>query len=292
MISYSGIGSWNGTDLREAQKIVRDVLLDGGIPYLVEVPRLGPGAGMIGRTAAMLVELGAEYVHDQWQLSSTPDTQFHLARAFLGEGLDLVAELFEGYEGPLKVQATGPWTLAAWLRLRTGESVLSDAGAWAEVTESLLEGVSAHIADVHRLVPGAEIMLQLDEPSLPAVLAGQIPNRTKLWRYPAVPAEQALATLRRFPVAVLHCCATPTPLDVLSWAPAVAADVRDWNEPMWEQARDTVTTLWAGGAGADVLVHEWPGDVVVTSPCGLAYADAPRALQRCRDVAHELEDRR
>ena len=43
--------------------------------------------------------------------------------------LDELAEAFDGYEGDLKVQCTGPWTLAAAIELNRGEKVLADQGA-------------------------------------------------------------------------------------------------------------------------------------------------------------------
>ncbi len=292
LMSFSGIGSWPGTDLGQAQLIVRDLCLDGGIPYLVELPALGPSTSMIGRTAGLLADLPVEYLHGSWRLSAVRDTEAQLSRAYLGQGLDILAELFEGYVGPLKVQATGPWTLAAWLQLRTGEPVLSDAGAVVELHESLREGLRQHVADVQRQVPGATVLVQLDEPSLPTVLAGAVPNRTRLWQLPAVPQDRARAVLEGFQPDIVHCCA-PVELSTLAWAPAIAVDVCSWSDALWEEARDTVTTLWAGGASAVLLLREWPGSVVATRSCGLAFSDDPvRELRRCRDVARELSDRR
>ena len=41
-------------------------------------------------------------------------------KSMLGEDLDALEEFTQGYEGPLKVQAVGPWTLAASLDLPIG----------------------------------------------------------------------------------------------------------------------------------------------------------------------------
>ena len=103
-----------------------------------------------------------------------------------GEDLDALEEFTQGYEGPLKVQAVGPWTLAAALELRGGEAVLGDPGACRDLAGSLAEGLRAHLADVRRRVPGAEVVLQLDEPSLTAVLRGRVRTASGYRTYRAV----------------------------------------------------------------------------------------------------------
>src|SRR5207253_557714 len=60
--------------------------------------------------------------------------------------------------------------------LPSGHRVVTDHGAPRELAESLAEGLRRHLADVARRAPSAKIVLQLDEPSLPAVLDGQVPT--------------------------------------------------------------------------------------------------------------------
>ena len=79
----------------------------------------------------------------------------------------------QGLVGPVKLQVAGPWTLAAALALPRGEPVLSDAGALRDLVAVADRGRwSRTSADVRRRLPGADRSVQLDEPSLPAVLAG------------------------------------------------------------------------------------------------------------------------
>src|SRR6266545_3355810 len=92
--------------------------------------------------------------------------------------LDALTEQAEGYAGPLKVQAAGPWTLAAALQLPVGGALLHDAGAIRDLTASLAEGLAGHVAEVRRRVPGAAVVLQVDEPTLPTVLAGRVPTES------------------------------------------------------------------------------------------------------------------
>ena len=74
----------------------------------------------------------------------------------------------EGYTGVLKISACGPWTMAATIELaRSQEPVLADRGAVSDLTASLAEGVTGHVAEVAARVPGARLLLQLDEPPCP-----------------------------------------------------------------------------------------------------------------------------
>src|SRR5207245_4322459 len=120
---------------------------------------------------------------------------------------------------PLKVQLAGPWTLLAALQTERGPA-LADPGAVRDVTASYTEAVRAHLDEVRRRAPRAQLTVQLDEPSLPAVLTGAVPTSSGLSRVRAVAApaaEQALrtaiaaATPAGLP-AVGHCFATRVPL--------------------------------------------------------------------------------
>ncbi|MGQ4441524.1 hypothetical protein ACN6LI_007038, partial [Streptomyces violaceoruber] len=142
----TGIGSLPGHDAREAAKTATGSFED--FPFLPELPARGPGADMIGRTAGMLVELYARVEPSGWRLGDRPGRDTKRARAWLGEDLDALEEFTQGYEGPLKVQAVGPWTLAAALELRGGEAVLSDPGACRDLAASLAEGLRLDAQDL------------------------------------------------------------------------------------------------------------------------------------------------
>src|SRR5207253_2839212 len=98
------------------------------------------------------------------------------ARDLLAWDLDATEAAAAGWTGPLKVQAVGPWTLAASLELATGHRVVRDHGAARDLTASLAEGLRLHLDELQRRVPGATLLMQLDEPSLPAVLGGRVPT--------------------------------------------------------------------------------------------------------------------
>lgn len=214
----TGIGSLPGTDPVEAAATVWGELPD--FPHLPELPDRGVGADMIGRTGALLADLALEVATTGWRLASHPSLDQRRARDLLERDLDAVAVVAAGYAGPIKLQLAGPWTLAAAVELPRGEKAVGDAGAVRDIRQSMAEGVRAHLADLRARMPGGRFVAQLDEPSLPAVLAGQVRVASGLGVIPAVPdqtAEQDLAELVESvdaPVLV-HCCAADVPVDLL-----------------------------------------------------------------------------
>lgn len=219
----TGVGSMPGGDAREAAKTVAGSFDD--FPHLPELPARGPGADMIGRTIGLLVEMYAHVEPSGWRISDRPGRDTRRARSWLGEDLDALEEHTQGYEGPLKVQAVGPWTLAASLELRNGEASLGDPGAVRDLADSLAEGLRSHLADVRRRVPGARVVLQLDEPSLTAVLRGQIRTASGYRTHRAVDRQVVESTLRDVigvsdePVTI-HSCAPDVPFALLRRAGA------------------------------------------------------------------------
>ncbi|TWV30344.1 methionine synthase [Streptomyces misionensis] len=320
----TGVGSMPGGDAREAAKTVTGSFED--FPFLAELPARGPGADMIGRTAGMLVELYARVEPSGWRLGDRPGRDTRRAWSFLREDLDALEEFTQGYEGDLKVQAVGPWTLAAALELRGGEVALSDAGACRDLAASLAEGLRLHLAEVRRRVPGARIVLQLDEPSLTAVLRGQVRTASGYRTHRAVDRQTVEATLRDVigahpggPVAV-HSCAPDVPFALLrrAGADAISFDFALLTERDDEAIGEAVeggTRLFAGVVpGTDGPLSDPAGSVMgvrtlwrrlglhpellaeavtLTPACGLAGASpayARQALAHCVRAARSLAD--
>lgn len=228
----TGIGSLPGTDPLEAARLVAGELED--LPHLVELPARGLGADLIGRTAGMLVDLPVDTSTTGYRLVDRPGPILGRARGHLVHDLDATEEVWEvtGLRGAgrtIKVQAAGPATLAAHLELPGGRKVLTDPGALAEVTESLAEGIAAHIREVTRRL-GAAVVLQLDEPELPAVLGGTVPGLSRFDPVSALPAPDAAGLIRRIvekagAAVLVHCCAPAVPLEVLDQAGATGAAI-------------------------------------------------------------------
>jgi methionine synthase II (cobalamin-independent) len=219
-----------GEDFAEAARVVLGQLT--GLPHLPELPARSAAASMTGRAVAMLVELGADLQPAGWRLTDAPGRDHKRARSLLAQDLDVVEELAEGYQGAFKVQVAGPWTLAATVERPRGDRVLADHGARRELAQSLAEGLRAHVDDVRRRLPGAELVVQVDEPALPAVLAGSVPTASGFSRHRSVAVPEAAETLRWVLDAVaadaapvVHCCADRVPLEVLTKAGARAVSV-------------------------------------------------------------------
>jgi len=320
----TGVGSLPGGDAHEAAKTATGSFED--FPFLAELPARGPGADMIGRTAGLLVEMYARVEPSGWRIGDRPGRDTKRARSWLGEDLDALEEHVQGYEGQLKVQAVGPWTLAAALELRNGEGALSDPGACRDLAGSLAEGLRLHLAEVRRRVPGADVVLQLDEPSLTAVLRGHVRSASGYRTHRAVDRQVVEGTLRDVvgvhgdgPV-VVHSCAPDVPFALLrrSGAAAVSFDfslLTERDDDVIGEAVEAGTRLFAGVVpGVDAPLSDpagsvmgvrtlWrrlglsPGtlaeSVVVTPSCGLAGASpgyARAALAHCVRAARSLAD--
>src|SRR5690242_2152804 len=165
-----------GTDPADAAAVVFGELTD--FPYIPELPARGPGADLIGRGAGLLVELPVELYAARWRVTSRAGRDTRHTRDLLARDLDAVTDLADGYTGRFKLQACGPWTLAASVELAGGGPMLRDEGAVRDLVASLAEGLRIHLADATARLPGAQLVLQLDELSLPAVLAGQVPTES------------------------------------------------------------------------------------------------------------------
>jgi methionine synthase II (cobalamin-independent) len=317
----TGIGSHPGEDPAETLRIVLGEAPD--LPYLPELPARGPGADMIARTASMLVDLAVSLQPSGWRFADHPGRDTTRSRSFLTQDLDVLEEQAGEWEGPVKIQATGPWTLAGSIELRSGERALADPGAVRDITASLAEGVAAHVRDVRRRLPGAEILLQLDEPSLPGVLAGSVPTASGFSRLRVVEAPVAEAGLRQVIAAtdafpIVHSCAPRTPYALLraAGARAISVDaalIRDEDAigeaveagvgflmgivpgtgtrlPAASKSVSRVTELWRRLGFSSASLAE---SVAVTPTCGLAGASpayARAALKHCREAGRILRE--
>lgn len=226
----TGIGSMPGREYAEAVRLVLGELPD--LPHLPELPARGPGGDMVGRTLAMVDLLDVDLQPAGWRLvgtSGSPGIDQRRARSLLAQDLDTVEELTQGYAGRFKVQVTGPWTLAATVEKPRGDKILADHGARRDLAEALAEAVADHIADLRRRLDRAtEIVAQVDEPALAAVLGGRVPTASGFGKHRSVDAPEASALLETVLASVtgagatpwVHSCAAGTPLGLLLGAGA------------------------------------------------------------------------
>jgi hypothetical protein len=325
--SATGIGSLPGTDILEALRSVLGEL--PALPHLPELPDRGAGADMIGRTAGLLVAMPVELYVGQWRIASHNGHDARRTREIWDRDLGALVDLAADHDGPIKVQVAGPWTLAAALDMQIGGRMLRDAGAVRDLVASLAEGVREHIAAVSARMPHARILLQIDEPSLPAVLAGHVPTESGFDVYRAVDVSDARSALASVigaagvPV-VVHCCAPDVPVGLLREAGAIGValdlDLLKDIDPLGE-ALDAGFGLLAGAlptrpaapvadprrerpvpavVAADRIRKLWkmwgfsinalPEQVVVTPACGLPAGSIDQARQTMA-AAHEAARR-
>ncbi|WP_214402103.1 methionine synthase [Pseudonocardia lacus] len=279
----TGVGSMPGTDPLEAATVVA-----GELPLLVPLPELparGVGADMIGRTAGLLVDLAVELRPSGYRVTARPGREHRRAVDLLRTDLDAFDEACDPVRpGWVKVQAAGPWTLAAAVELRTGHRVLTDHGAVREFATSLTEGLREHVAEVASRT-GAQVLLQLDEPSLPAVLAGSVPTPSGYGTVRSV-AEPAAKDLLRDVVAavgvpvVLHCCADRPPLRLLADVGAAAVGI--------DATLPGVAGRTAETAQLDAIGETW--DAGTPLMLGLVPGTAPRGRVSDKALARPALD--
>ena len=330
----TGVGSYPGEDQAaydEALRIVLGELGSGcGLPHLPEVPGRGATATMTGRGLAVVAGLAADLQPAGWRLTDASGVDQRRARSLLAQDLDTLEEHAQGHRGAFKVQVVGPWTLAATVEKARGNKVLGDHGARRDLAQALAEGLRDHVRDVRRRLSAVDrLVVQVDEPALPAVLAGQVPTASGFHRHRTVDLPEASQALEWVLEAVsaedaepwVHSCARETPLDLLRRAGArglsvdldamSAADhdvlaeaveagdtvalgvVPSLDPPVAPTDGETTERVlrWLDILGLDPATAG--GSLVVTPACGLAGASgawARAALALSRTTAANLSD--
>jgi methionine synthase II (cobalamin-independent) len=333
-VRASGIGSFPGETQRDFDEALAVVLGelgtdDTGLPHLPEVPGRGAIAQMTGRTLGLVAELDADLQPSGWRLTGTSGARpldQRRARSLLSQDLDTLEEQASTHDGAFKVQVTGPWTLAATVERPRGDKLLADHGARRDLAQALALAVGDHLADVRRRLPQArELVLQLDEPALPAVLSASVPTASGFGRHRTIHPPEASEALGWVLAAAadagatpwLHCCAPDVPIGLVRGAGAqgVMIDLGLLDAAGHDAAAEILESGGVVALGVVPTSGDLPGDaavvervlrwldmlgldlavvgerVVVTPACGLAGATpsgARRATELVRSVARSL----
>lgn len=262
-VSATALGPWPGADPAEATRIIRGELGSPHLPFLAELPDRGVGSDALGRTASLLVELAVDAQPHGWRLVDRPGKDLRRAKSALATDINILADVAGAEESSadeLKIQLRGPLSLAANLYLHNGERALLDYGARRDIAESLAAGVAEHISKVRAAVPGAGIVVQLDEPDIASVLAGTIPTASGYRTLRAVPVEEATAAWRLVLEALRAAGVAETVVSVpeieapiqqilAAGADGIAVPLRALTTRQWEQIAAAVEAgkrLWAG----------------------------------------------
>ncbi|MFC6153500.1 methionine synthase [Nocardioides yefusunii] len=207
----------------EAVKAVMGLLPD--VAHLPEMPGRGAAADMVGRSLALVAELSADLQPAGWRLTgihATSGVDQRRARSLVGQDLDTLEEHAQGFDGVFKVQVAGPWTLAATVERPGGDKLVADHGARRDLAQGLAEGLRDHVADVRRRVPSASrIVVQVDEPALPAVMNARVPTASGFGKHRTVHPPEASALLE-------HVLGAVTDAGAEAWVHSCAPGV-DWS---------------------------------------------------------------
>ena len=290
-VLWTGIGSWPGTDLGDAVRIAFAECPE--LPYLPELPARGPGAQLVGRGATLLSGLAVDLQPAGWRLADAPNRDARQARSLFRQDLDVLEEVAQGHAGPVKVSVAGPWTLAAALERPRGDRVVADHGARRDVVQSLTDGIGALVSELRRRLPEVELVVQLDEPLLPAVLTGSLSTASGFSRHRSVDrpeVTEAYAGLvahlgdgPSVPPVVVHVCAPGAPVALLREAgvAGVALDLGQMTTAIWDEVGEGFGEGFWFGAGA--LATDRPG------PLARPDAVATRVLSRLDDLGLDAE---
>lgn len=316
----------------EAARIIRGELGSPHLPFLAELPDRGVGSDALGRTAALLVEMAVDVQPYGWRLVDRPGKDFRRAASALSTDINVLADVAGAQDTPapeLKVQLLGPLGLAAGLHLHNGERALIDYGARRDIADSLAAGVGGYLSRISSAVPGARLVVQIDEPDIAAVLAGTIPTSSGYRTLRAVGGQEVteswqvvIEALREAGAAeiVISVPEIEAPIDriIAAGADGVAVPLRALTTRQWEQLATAVEAdkrIWAGALDvsrgtlprvADVVESVWRpwhqlglqasslGSIRVTPSVGLAGhtpATATAVLGRLTQVADGLNQR-
>ncbi len=307
-VRVTAVGAWPGTQSHDATSLMRDLCV--GLLQTPELPERGPGADMIGRTMGMLSavanDFAVETVPTGWRMTSARGRDMRRADAFIGEDLDTIEEVCEGYDGDFKFQLIGPWSLAASVENRSGEKLLRDAGAVRDIASAVSYTITWATTEMRRRLPNANVMIQIDEPYVTDVLRGSVATQSGWSAHSPVEAVIVAETLQSIREAIdgtalVHCCADEVPFELFRKA--------GFSAPSWDVALVGPTAadhigeqIDAGGfvvlgiepasvaagvarvteLGARVGFHgeEWNSHIVLSPPCDLIDMSLSQARER------------
>jgi hypothetical protein len=278
-VTATGLGPWPGEDPLEAARIIRGELGSPHLPFLAELPARGVGSDALGRTASLLEELAVDVQPYGWRLVDRPGKDFRRAASALSTDINVLADVAGAEDASaeeIKLQLVGPLSLAAGLHLHNGERALLDYGARRDLTASLAAGVGSYLARVSAAVPGARLVVQLNEPDVAAVLAGTIPTASGYRTLRAVASSEAreswrlvMDALRAAGAAevVVSVPEVKAPFDQILQAGAdgVAVPLKALTSRQWEQLAGAVEAgkrLWAGALDVEAGSLPKVGDCV------------------------------
>lgn len=271
----TGVGSVLGTSVTAWAGRIADQLPE--FPHVPELPERGPGADMIGRTLGLLSEIAPDFTAATtvtgWELTRA-SRDMRRARSLLAEDLDAVEQAWQGHTGLAKQQLAGPYTIAAAVE-RKGRRLLADPGIVRDLVVAWREMADAHRRELTRRL-AADWVLQMDEPSLPAVVAGAVSTISGMGAYPPIEPDLALGA------DLVHCCAPGLPFARLRGCGGLLFDLSLHHQAEDEQLAQLSTDGTVLGFGVSPVPGSvrsvldffdrtglYPAPMLITAPCGM-----------------------
>lgn len=252
----TGVGSMPGVDARESTAIVVGEF--GAFPHVVQLPARGPGGDPVGRSAAMLADVDrafeVETTVSGWRVGHAGQGVLRRARAWMSEDLEVLEESVGTHRGPVKIQVTGPITLAARITDPAGEALLRDRGAVTEISVAAAAAFAGLVARMQRAFPHAHVVVQVDEPDIPAVLAGRVRTSSGRLTYRSLEPPVVQSLLQTVIQAItsagglggIHCFHPEPPIGLFRDAGAQFLGV-DLDRPL--PADESLAQAWEDGIG-------------------------------------------
>src|SRR5699024_5665501 len=213
----TGTGAMPGDDLADALGFTCSEL---SLPFLPDLPARGQHAAMAGRALAVTDELDADIRNGRWRLTGGASRDQRRAESVLGHDLDVLEE--HGVNTDVfKIQIAGPLSLAATIELPRGGLFPAVHGPTRVLALAMASGIESLIGRVRARIGSAELIVQVDEPHAPAVMAGTVSTVSGYAKHTAFDETRTDALLRAITAAIrqagatpaVHCCAPDPPVD-------------------------------------------------------------------------------
>ncbi len=161
------------------------------------------------------------------------------------------------------------------------------------------------------MIPGAELIVQLDEPALPAIRSGHVRTASGFGALRVPEDSEIRAELSKvldaLPYPGVHCCAPAVPLGLLresgaGWVALDTGQLRASDDERVGEALDAGLGLILGAEAGEgdaavvALAHRlgfgaevWSGRTLFSPPCGLAGRAEPAAWELLRALPSRAE---
>ncbi|CAB4681901.1 MAG: methionine synthase [Actinobacteria bacterium] len=315
----TGIGSLSGENPREAAELVFDLFPQ--LPFIPELPSAGVGSDFIGRSASMLHDLHVDVQPSGWRIVDKAGADERRAKGAMSHSVDAFHEVFDGFEGRIKIQVAGPLTFVALLETSRAGSILSDEIATKDVAQSLAYGVEMLVADMRRRLPGVtSVVVQIDEPLITQIMRGAIKSASGFGRIRIPSQDEVISLIALFArdnELIMHSCANDLPIELIgrSAINALSLDASFIGRNEYEalaELHDRGKSIWLGVVGGVdrhlppvsatvTFVQNLARDIglplerlALTHTCGLAGASphyARTSTAHLVNVSQELQER-